>query len=117
MHALFRCLMPLLGLSLVAAVPGCAAGGPAATEWRVLVKLAQPGATPDEVVQHAARASGATVLYLAAVSPQWHGLGLRCGDEAACRDAVDRLKADTSFFLTVERDERRRAHAPTPNPS
>lgn len=117
MRALPRFLLPLLGLSLAMTVSGCAAGGPVATEWRVMVKLAQPGATPDEVVQHAARASGVTVRYLAAVSPQWHGLGLRCGDEAACRDAVDRLKADTAHFLAVERDERRHPHAPTPNPS
>ncbi|MBX3623206.1 MAG: hypothetical protein KF891_24825 [Rhizobacter sp.] len=117
MPALRRLLLPLLGLGLAAVVSGCAAGTAAPVEWRVMVKLARPAAAADELVRHAARTSGVAVRYLAASSPELHALGLRCGDEAACREAVQRLKADTAYFLAVERDERRRAHEPASHPS
>ena len=87
-------------------------------EWRVLVKLVQAGSDPVAIARRAGLASGVPVRYLASISPQWHGLGLECGDEARCALALQRLQADASLFEAVERDERRRPHSPKPsNPS
>ncbi len=72
-----------------------------------MVKLAQAGSDADTIARRAAQASGVQVRYLAAVSPLWHGLGLACGDEARCAQALQRLRDDKSFFEAVERDERR----------
>jgi hypothetical protein len=120
MFLLPRLLSRVFGLGLafaLAALSACAAGPGAAVEWRLLVKVATPSIAGTEVAERAARTGGVPARYVAAVSPQWHGLVLRCRSEAACAEAVQRLQADTSYFLAVERDERRRAHAPASNPS
>ncbi|MEO8153355.1 MAG: hypothetical protein ABI605_09825 [Rhizobacter sp.] len=78
-------------------------------EWRVLVKTVQPTSNADAVARHAGEVAGVPVRYVAAVSLQWHGLGLACGDETRCAEALRRLRADKTYFETVERDERRRA--------
>jgi hypothetical protein len=75
------------------------------------VKVAPPGSQADAVLRRAAQASGVPTSYVAAVSPQWHGLSLSCGDEARCEAALQRLRADTAYFEAVQRDERRRPHA------
>ena len=104
-----------------AGLVACAANAvppPPILEWRVLVKLVQAGSDPVAIARRAGLASGVPVRYLASISPQWHGLGLDCGDEARCAMALQRLQADTSFFEAVERDERRWPHSPKPsNPS
>jgi hypothetical protein len=112
-----RCLLPVLVSAFSVCLAACAADAPAAappSEWRVMVKLVQPSTDADAIARRASRAAGVAARYLAAVSPQWHSLGLACGDEARCTQALQRLRADTAFFETVERDERRRAH---PQPS
>lgn len=111
----------LLLWTLCAGLVACAANAvpPAPLrEWRVLVKLVQVGSDPVAIARRAGLTSGVPVRYLASISPQWHGLGLDCGDEARCAMALQRLQADTSFFEAVERDERRRPHSPkSSNPS
>jgi hypothetical protein len=108
-------LLSLFGTALAA----CAANPAPLLEWRVLVKVGPPGNEADAVVRRAAQASGVPARYVASVSPQWHGLSLSCSDEARCEAALQRLRADTAFFETVQRDERRRPHAASssPNPS
>jgi hypothetical protein len=104
-----------------AGLVACAADAmpPAPTlEWRVLVKLVQVGSEAEAIARRAGQASGVPVRYLASVSPQWHSLGLDCGDETRCAAALQRLRADASYFEAVERDERRRPHSDKPsNPS
>ncbi len=101
-----------LPLALCAALTACAAADPApAAEWRVLVKTSQAHSDTALIVQRASQASGVPVRYVAAASPQWHGLSLACGDEARCAAALQRLQADTPFFEAAQRDERRRAHS------
>ena len=112
MSLLFAALAAAGALSLAA----CAAPPAAATEWRVMVKLSQPGADSGAIVRRAAASSGVPVRYAAAVSAQWHSLALACGDEARCAEALRRLQADTAYFQAVERDERRRPHT-APHPS
>lgn len=103
--------LPLaLSVGLVACV---AAAPPPVAEWRVLVKTTQPHDDTATIVRRAGEASGVPARYVAAVSPQWHGLSLACGDEARCAAALQRLLADTAFFEAVQRDERRRPHAPS----
>jgi hypothetical protein len=103
-------LAATLGASLVA----CAAGGTPPAEWRVLVKLTQASADTPHIVQRASQSSGVPVRYVAAVSPQWHGLSLACGDEARCAQALQALREDSAYFEAVQRDERRQPH---PKPS
>jgi len=102
----------LLPLALCASLAACAAADPApVAEWRVLVKTTQAHSDTATIVRRASQASGVPARYLAATSPQWHGLSLACGDEARCASALQRLQADTPFFEAVQRDERRRAHS------
>lgn len=113
MSSAVRRLLSLLVSAFSACLSACAADAPAAAppaEWRVMVKLVQPSTDADAIARHASQASGVAARYLAAVSPQWHGLGLACGDEARCAQAMQRLRADQAFFQTVERNERRQAH-------
>ncbi len=99
-------------LALCAGLAACAAANPApAAEWRVLVKTSQAHSDTALIVQRASQASRVAVRYVAAASPQWHGLSLACGDEARCAAALQRLQADTTFFEAVQRDERRRPHS------
>ena len=101
-----------LPLALTAGLAACAAAEPApVAEWRVLVKTTQPQSDTDTIARRASQASGVPVRYVAATSPQWHGLSLACGDEARCAAALQWLQADSSFFEAVQRDERRRAHS------
>ena len=102
----------LLPLALCASLAACAAADPTpAAEWRVLVKTTQAQSDTDAIARRASQASGVPARYVAAVSPQWHGLSLACGDETRCVAALQRLQADTSFFEAVQRDERRRTHS------
>ncbi len=108
-----------LPLALCVGLAACAAAGSTpAVEWRVLVKTVQPHDDTATIVRRASEASGVPARYVAAVSPQWHGLSLACGDEVRCAAALQRLRADTAFFEAVQRDERRQPHAPSSsNPS
>ena len=93
------------------AVAACAA--PATEpEFRVLVKLAQASSDGDAIARRAGDVSGVPVRYVAASSPQWHALALRCGDASSCDAALARLRADTRTFESVQRDERRRIVSP-----
>lgn len=105
-----------LALAL-AALSACAAAPEAPVEWRLLVKVATPSNAGSDVAERVTRTAGVPARYVASVSPQWHGVALRCSSEAACAEAVERLKADTSYFLAVERDERRRTHGSGTQPS
>lgn len=107
----------LLPLALCAGLAACAAADHApVAEWRVLVKTTHAQSDTAAIAQRASLASGVPVRYVAAVSPQWHGLSLACGGEARCAAALQRLQADTVFFEAVQRDERRRPH-PASSPS
>lgn len=98
------------GPMLVLMLSACAAGSGTSVEWRLMVKVATPSANGAELIERATRTGGAPARYGAAIGPQWHGIVLRCGSDAACGEAVQRLKADSTYFLAVERDEQRRAH-------
>jgi hypothetical protein len=101
----------LMGLGFAAALPGCAAGPAVPMEWRVSVKLVQPGtATPADIAERAGRSSGVPAHYLAASSTAWHSLSLRCGDAPACEQALQRLQADSAYFAAAERVQRQQAH-------
>ena len=107
----------LLPLALCASLAACAAADPTpVAEWRVLVKTTQAQSDTTAIARRASQASGVPARYVAAVSPQWHGLSLACGDETRCAAALQRLQADTTFFEAVQRDERRRTH-PASSPS
>jgi len=102
---------PLAALMLCAlGVAACAVEPP--PPLRVLVKLAQPETDPAVIARMVERVGGTPVSYLAATSPHWHALALRCADAAACDEALRRLRADTATFAAVQRDERRRSPAP-----
>lgn len=81
---------------------------------RVLVQLAPDAATgsaPDErpaaVERRAGASAGVPVRYLAASGAQWHALLLLCSP-TECDAALQRLAADRTGFLVVQRDELRR---------
>ena len=118
MPSAVRLLVSVFVAAFSVCLAACAADAPAAaappSEWRVMVKLVQPSTDADAIARRAGQAAGVAARYLAAVSPQWHSLGLACGDEARCGQALERLRADQAFFEVVERSERRQAH---PNPS
>jgi hypothetical protein len=112
-----RRTLPLVMTLLSVGLAACAADGvPAASpsEWRVMVKLVHAGSDGETIARRAGQTAGVPARYLAPASPQWHSLSLACGDESRCAQALGRLRADTSFFEAVERDERRRPHS---NPS
>ena len=79
---------------------------------RVLVRFAEPGAEPPAIVAAAESAAGKPVRYLAASGDSWHALSLDCSDAADCRDAFERLRADTRRFVSVQVDARKRVVAP-----
>jgi len=95
-----------------AAAPDASAAA-ASAELRVLVKLT--GAASDDAAAIAAQvsaAAGTNARYLAASSPQWHALALRCADVQTCEAAFQRLSANKAAFDTVQRDERKRIVTP-----
>jgi hypothetical protein len=102
---------PLLLSLFSTALAACAGQSAPPLEWRVLVKTAQAQSDLAIIAGRATQVSGVPVRYVAAASPQWHGLSITCGDEARCEAALQRLRADTVFFEAVQRDERRRPHA------
>ncbi|HZE90964.1 MAG TPA: hypothetical protein VE029_04515 [Rhizobacter sp.] len=79
-----------------------------AASLRVLVKLTQPSDDADLIARRASASAGVAVRYVAAVSPQWHSLSLACDGEAACADALQRLRADAAYFSAVELDRKSR---------
>jgi hypothetical protein len=66
-------------------------------EWPALPALAAA----------AAQRAGVAVTAASAVSPRLFALTLDCADARACRDAMQRLAADTTFARAVEPDSRR----------
>lgn len=99
----------VLALALVA-LCGCASALP--QERRLLVKLQQPSSDGDAIARHAADVARTPVRYIAATSPEWHALMLRCAGEQDCDDALQRLHADTSSYASVSEDGRRRVDKP-----
>lgn len=81
-------------------------------ELRVLVKLAAASADTDAIAAQVAAAAGTNARYLAASSPQWHALALRCADVQTCEAAFRRLSANTAAFEAVQRDERKKIVTP-----
>ena len=95
------------------AVPASAlAPASASAELRVLVKLPAASADTDAIATQVAAAAGTSARYLAASSPQWHALALRCADVLACEAAFRRLSANTAAFEVVQRDERKKIVTP-----
>ena len=96
----------------------CAAPAPAASpavasaELRVLVKVAAASVDTDAIAAQVSVAAGTNARYLAASSPQWHALALRCADVQMCEAAFERLSANKSAFEVVQRDERKRIVTP-----
>jgi len=78
-----------------------------ALEWRLLVKLAEPSTDTVAIERRASETARSPVRYVASTSPQWHALALSCADQAACEQAVERLRADTSAYASVGLDRRR----------
>ncbi|KNZ31379.1 MAG: hypothetical protein AD742_17610 [Methylibium sp. NZG] len=114
---LAACAAPTPGAApVVASASAAPSAAPAASaELRVLVKLAKPaGASADTaaIATQVAAAAGTNARYLAASSPQWHALALRCADVQACEAAYLRLSADKAAFEVVQRDERKRIVTP-----
>lgn len=106
-----RVLHTLLGSLALAA---CAAGpefGPG--PLRVMVRLAQPLPDAAAVAQAAASSAGRPVRYLSASGADWHALSIACTDPADCRDAFERLRADTGRFGAAQIDARKRIVSPT----
>ena len=95
----------------------CAAEPPVTPDpggLRVLVQLAPDsaiGGLPDErpasIEGRAAQSAGVSVRYLAASGARWHALMLLCSP-TECDAALQRLAADRTGFLVVQRDELRR---------
>lgn len=116
LSAMRRSLLVLssaFGIGLTACASDAVPAAPVA-EWRVLVKLVQPASDGVVIAQHASRVAGVSVHYLSPASAQWHSLSLACGDEGRCAAALQSLRADTTTFEAVERDERRRPHSKPP---
>jgi hypothetical protein len=90
------------------AVLGACASAVPAFETRVNVKLAVPSDDGGAIAQRVGVSAGVPARYVAAASPQWHALMLRCADESECEAAIGRLRSDRARFVEVLRDERRR---------
>jgi hypothetical protein len=103
-------LVACTGMTACALGPGAP---PAPHEWRVLVKLAEAGTDREAIARQAEEIAGVPVRYVSAATLQWHALALVCTDDAACSAALERLRAATSTYSNVERDERRRPHSPS----
>ncbi len=89
----------------------CAAPEPP-TELRLLVKLRTPTDDATAVARRVGAAAGVAVRYVAASSPQWHAVVLRCAAPAECEAALARLRADTVNVEAVQTDERKRIVTP-----
>jgi hypothetical protein len=94
-----------------AAAPA-ASPAPASAELRVLVKLAAASADTAAIAAQVGAAAGINARYLAASSPQWHALALRCADVQSCEAAFQRLSGNKAAFEVVQRDERKRIVTP-----
>lgn len=99
-------------LAACAAPVPTAAPALASAELRVLVKLATANADTDAIAAQVSAAAGTNARYLAASSPQWHALALRCADVQSCEAAYLRLSANRAAFEVVQRDERKRIVTP-----
>ena len=104
---LFACT----GMAACALEPAPAPRQAAGTEWRVLVKLNEPGSDAAAIARRAGEISGVPVRYVAATSPQWHALALACADDAACEAALQRLQAAAATYDSVQREQRRQPHS------
>lgn len=100
-----------MSLALLA-LSACAAPLEAPAEARVLVQLAQPLGDPSRIADEAARSSGRAARYIAASGGGWHALALECAGTDDCEAVVQRLRADRSRYLAVQRDERKRVVTP-----
>ena len=100
--------MLLAGVALAA----CASELTAPTPMRLLVKLAQPSTDSAAITAQARAATGRAVRYVAATSERLHALSVDCSEPADCDAVLQRLRADTAFFETVQRDERKRIVTP-----
>jgi hypothetical protein len=94
-----------------ASAPGASAAV-ASAELRVLVKLAAASEDTAAIAAQVGAAAGTNARYLAASSPQWHALALRCADVQQCEAAFQRLAANRTDFEVVQRDERKRIVTP-----
>ncbi len=99
-------------LAACAAPLPAAAPAVASAELRVLVKLAAATADTDAIAAQVSAAAGTNARYLAASSPRWHALALRCADVQSCEAAFQRLGANKAAFEVVQRDERKRIVTP-----
>jgi len=97
-------------LTLAGSLGACAAGS--IVEERVVVELVQPSSEGAQIARQAGDTAQLPARYVASVTDRRHVLVLRCLDEAQCRQAIDRLRADRSSYLHVDVDERRHVHTP-----
>ncbi len=100
-----------MSLSILA-LAACAAPPEPTVEARVLVQSALPLADAARIADEATRSSGRTVRYIAPSGGGWHALAVGCAGADDCEAAVQRLRADRSHFLAVQRDERKRIVTP-----
>lgn len=102
----------LVSMSLPAlALAACASSAPPVpSEARVLVQVAPPAGEPLRIAEAVGRASGVPARYLGASGGDWHALALVCA--ADCDAAIARLRADSTRFPSVQRDERKRVVTP-----
>jgi hypothetical protein len=84
----------------------------ASAELRVMVKLTAASGDTEAIAAQVSAAAGTNARYLAASSPQWHALALRCADVNTCEAAFQRLSANKAAFEMVQRDERKRIVTP-----
>jgi hypothetical protein len=105
--AVSACSSPSIPVEANAPAADAAPARAGTADIRLLVKLARPWTDGAAIERRAAAIAGVPVRYLAATSPQWHALALRCAPAPECNRALRRLRADTSTFDAVEFDERR----------
>jgi hypothetical protein len=96
------------GMAACAVEPSPAVAAPA-REWRVLVKLIEANVDTQVIAQRAGDISGVPVRYVAAAGSRWHAIALACADDNLCEAALRRLRAATTTYDSVQREERRRA--------
>jgi hypothetical protein len=107
---LAACAAP--GIVAAPAAAPAAVADVASAELRVMVKLATASADTAAIAAQVSAAAGTNARYLAASSPQWHALALRCADVQTCEAAYQRLAAHKAAFEVVQRDERKRIVTP-----
>lgn len=100
----FLCAWPVLTLAACAAEPP--------QELRLLVQTSPALNDAATIAEQATRSSGKAVRYLTASGGGWHALALSCRGAADCEAALQRLRADSQQFPTVQRDERKRYVSP-----